>query len=590
MSTASSPNRLSASENPGAEAARTPINPIVEGIAIAAILCLKLMAVAAFRVDSDETQHAHVVWGWATGHLQYRDLFDNHMPLFHMVCAPYFALFGEYANIMLPLRLAMLPLCAFCLWCVFRIAEMLFSKRAAWWCCLTGALVPAYFYPSTEFRADDLWAVFWFLSLLVAVSGRFTARRAFLLGLLLGLSAAVSTKTVFLGAAFTIAAMFALGLRIWIGKARLPLKQTTLSLLLIIAGGVIFPGAIALYFMAKGAFGIFFYCAFQHNIVPQLKRWGYISHILWIFPVTLPFLAVYAVYVFRRAPSADLGTRRVLILLTPYLYAGIMFSYCPDLSRQDNLPCVPLLPLTLVPFLLTVGRRWPQPRLARDFFAYGLPAVVVGEIFLTCHVTDLRGSGLRQLSHRVATVIGLTDKGDYVMDDKGDYIFRPRAFYWVLEPVTRARIKMGWIRDDIPQQLVANDTRVCQLCPTRAGTASAKFIVGNYMPFDPQQIDIGVAGKIIGAPKPGEACLFQVAIGASYVLLSESGDTAGKIDGADYSGPVQLNPGPHRFERTSGSDRLAIFLSRAAAKGDRPLFAESEQLIKQMNSHVPRRE
>jgi hypothetical protein len=552
-------------------------------IIIAVILVLKFMAIPSFRVDSDETQHAHVVWGWATGQLQYRDLFDNHMPLFHVLMAPYFRLFGEYANIMLPLRIAMLPFYAVCLWGAFRLAEILFSRKAAWWCCLTAALIPAFFYPSTEFRADDLWAVCWFISLVVAISGEFTPRRAFAVGLLLGLTAASSTKTVFLGTALALAAVIALVLRAWIGHK--PPRRPVLCLAAIICGGIIAPGAIAIYFAAKGAFGAFFYCAFRHNVVPNLKRWGNISHLLWAFPLSLPVLVAYAVYIFRQAQDAELGTRRVVILLTPYLYAGLMFSYCPDLSRQDNLPFVPLLPLTLIPFILSIGRRWAGPQATRIFFSWVLPAVLCAEAFWTWRSYDLRGSDLRRTRREIETVFSLTDKGDYVMDDKGDYIFRNRPYYWVLEPVTKARIRAGLVRDDIPERLEATDTRVSYLYPTRAGTASAKFIAANYMPFDPKQTEIGVAGKIIGAPRGTEPCAFDVAIDATYALVSEKGDTKGTVDGVEYQGAVRLKTGPHRVERTAGEGRLAIFLGRAAALGYRPLFDQSEELIKRMSKH-----
>jgi hypothetical protein len=59
--------------------------------------------------DSDEPQHLHVVWGWTHGLLQYRDTFDNHMPLFQIALAPIFALIGERATILYWMRLVLLP-------------------------------------------------------------------------------------------------------------------------------------------------------------------------------------------------------------------------------------------------------------------------------------------------------------------------------------------------------------------------------------------------------------------------------------------------------------------------------------------------
>ncbi|MGA3171024.1 MAG: glycosyltransferase family 39 protein, partial [Chthoniobacteraceae bacterium] len=149
----------------------------------ALILALKVVAIDHFRVDSDETQHAHVVWGWVTGQLQYRDVFDNHMPLFQMLCAPVMALFGERADIMILLRWAMFPFFLVSIGCVYRLAELLYSRRAAPWCTLFAATLWKFFYTSTEFRTDQLWTAFWLLSLVVAVSGTFTIKRAFVFGL-----------------------------------------------------------------------------------------------------------------------------------------------------------------------------------------------------------------------------------------------------------------------------------------------------------------------------------------------------------------------------------------------------------------------
>jgi hypothetical protein len=33
-------------------------------------------------IGSDESQHARVAWAWVHGFVQYRDVFDNHTPLF----------------------------------------------------------------------------------------------------------------------------------------------------------------------------------------------------------------------------------------------------------------------------------------------------------------------------------------------------------------------------------------------------------------------------------------------------------------------------------------------------------------------------
>src|SRR5207248_8950061 len=48
------------------------------------LIFLRVITVAHYKFGADEPQHLHVIWGWARGFVQYRDLADNHMPLFQI--------------------------------------------------------------------------------------------------------------------------------------------------------------------------------------------------------------------------------------------------------------------------------------------------------------------------------------------------------------------------------------------------------------------------------------------------------------------------------------------------------------------------
>src|SRR6266849_5429986 len=76
---------------------------------LAALLLLQVTYLFRYHVNMDELQHLHVVWGWAHGRLQYRDVFDNHAPLFHLLCTPLFLAFGERPEVLYLMRLAMIP-------------------------------------------------------------------------------------------------------------------------------------------------------------------------------------------------------------------------------------------------------------------------------------------------------------------------------------------------------------------------------------------------------------------------------------------------------------------------------------------------
>src|SRR5258708_9301857 len=74
------------------------------------------MAFLRYRFDSDEPQHLHVAWGWTAGLVQYRDLFDNHAPLFHILLAPILKVVGEPPDVLLCMRAPMLALLAVVVW------------------------------------------------------------------------------------------------------------------------------------------------------------------------------------------------------------------------------------------------------------------------------------------------------------------------------------------------------------------------------------------------------------------------------------------------------------------------------------------
>src|SRR6476646_443187 len=73
---------------------------IAATVLFALMLVMRVGNILHYRFDSDEPQHLHVIWGWAHGFMQYRDLFDNHMPLFHIALAPIVGLIGERVTIL----------------------------------------------------------------------------------------------------------------------------------------------------------------------------------------------------------------------------------------------------------------------------------------------------------------------------------------------------------------------------------------------------------------------------------------------------------------------------------------------------------
>ena len=181
---------------------RTTASPITVAMiaSAAAIVALRIAILFRYRIDSDETQHLHVIWGWTHGLVPYRDLFDNHMPLFHLMSVPLLLVVGERPEVLIAGRLAMLPFFALLVLLTYRIAESCYERRAAIWATLIGTLTPLFFLCSVEFRPDVLWAACWMATLSILVTKPVTFRRAVAAGFFFGIAAAISAKTSLLAA------------------------------------------------------------------------------------------------------------------------------------------------------------------------------------------------------------------------------------------------------------------------------------------------------------------------------------------------------------------------------------------------------
>ena len=523
----------------------------------------------AWKVEftSDETQHLHVVWAWANHlwpysaavgdrTLPYRDVFDNHTPLFHLLCAPLFRLFGETAQVMIYMRLAMLPLFAATLWLVAKIGTALFSPRAGWWAAVLAGFFPLLLLKTVEFRTDELWMTAWLAVVAIAVCGPLTARRLFVLGLVVGAAFAVSMKTVLLVLALLLAGLVVLVLwwrngGAWRGAKALGGTGAALAGLLVV------PGLIALYFAAQHALysahdpvGTLYYGVIGHNLVPHPAMPGVpvASRLFWC-PVALPLLVGAAVWIFRRAARPAHGLRRALVLVMGGGFLALLHSYWPMITEQDYLPVTPLLSVLVAP---------------------GALALVALEFAGTDKFIKLRPRADEGIG-QIAEVLRYTDSGDYVMDAKAGAIFRRRPFYFALENVTLRRFHLGLLKDDIIERMIA--TRTCVASDKRLDGPVLAFVHANYLPGEGRY---AVAGQRLRPAADGRAA-FSIHIAATYALVTPHGAAAGTLDGRPYAGKVFLDAGPHEFVSDHPSEPLNLVWAQALERGFQPDFSATTE-------------
>jgi 4-amino-4-deoxy-L-arabinose transferase-like glycosyltransferase len=532
-------------------------------ILLATLVALKAVAAYRYRFNTDETQHLHVIWGWTRGLIEYRDLFDNHPPLFHMLMAPIFRMFPERADIVVPMRLLMIPFYVASLAAVYRIGRALYSPRTAIWLALIAGVLPAFFFPGTEFRPDDPYAALWLWVLVIAVENHFTTTRAVVMGLLLGICVGITIKTALLLSSLAMATGISFGLRYWLARWRPSSRQLFIRVIVLGIAGAVMPVLLCLYFAAHHALPQLYYCVLKHNVVPNGERWNGSSLHYYYLPIGLPFVLAAAFGIYKSSPDASVATRRVLIAVLPAVYYLLMYSYWPEITDHDNMPAMPLVPLALMPLIVWLSAKLPLPAIGY----LSLPAAFAVCISLIWHTHVLQRGSVEKYVSRIAIVLKLTNPDEYVMDLKGDAIYRPRPIYYAIETFARARMKLGWIKDNIAERLIATRTAVC-FHPPYPGAASMKFINANYLPLALHP-NIMVLGQSLPKPSAG-AIPFTVSIPAQYVLLEQNQPASGILDGHPYIASQTLSAGSHQFLPANPAASVTLFWARAWEDGYPP--------------------
>ncbi len=565
----SCPNSLTHSESSSSSSSSSRRERWAVGLAIGAWAALHAVFLLHRRFGSDEPQHLHVAWAWTRGLLPYRDVFDNHAPLFHLLTAPLLRAVGERATALLWMRVAMVPVVAVLLFALHRLAAVLFGAEAARWTLALAAFYPPFFGYSVEFRTDVPWAALWILALAQLVGGgALTPMRGFVAGLWLGAMLGVSLKSTVLVAALALAAAGVVGLDPTL-RNRNDLARIARSGAALAAGACVVPALLIALFGALGAARELLDCTVRFNTSDGLV----VARSAWmrLLPTLLvPPAAAAARFWLRSDADPGVARRRAWLWLAGCFYIWILVTFWPLLTRQDWLPMDPLVVLFAVAALFHVLRS-ASARVRSD----AALVVLVAEIAILLIQPPLRRDGTAADVAMVRDALRLTAPHETVLDTKGELIFRPRPVRWVLETITRGRMQSGVLADTTPERVAASGTCLAVLDSPRFSDRTRSFLSQNFVSVG----SVRVAGRLLdsAARAGGEPIPFEVGIPARYAILSQRGEAHGRLDGEPYVGPRFLAAGRHQFEpdpllarRLRRGDGIAVIWARAAQCGYRP--------------------
>lgn len=529
----------------------------------AAILALRILCIRHFRIDSDEPQHLHIVWGWTHGLMQYREIFDNHTPLFHLACQPVLRLVGERADTLVAMRFAMMPLFFFSLWCVYRLGLALHSQAAGVWGAVFAALTPAFCFTFTEFRADDLWTAFWLLALVVLLGGEPVWRRGLGAGLLMGAAVATSLKTLALLGCLGAAAIAGLLLA---GQCRavFTTRRTYGLLASIFAGLLVVPALLAGWFASRHALDDALYGIFTYNSVPGLGRMRLPRNLI------LGLFALASLMAMLIPASAAMARRLIapgrrfhfhLIFLGSGFYGALIYTLWPLLDAEHFIPFHPLFTLGLMPLAL---HGLARPSALRTVAAQRAALAALAFALIAVEAFQVRKDKVSGDIGHYAELLRLSDPADYVMDLKGETIFRQRPYRFLFEGVGILRARKHFLPDTIPERMIA--TRTCIAVPR-----TYRFIFPRALAFmDENYISTGafrVLGHAMTPAADASGYVFQTVIPASFAFLSDRKFVPGKIDGQPCAGFATLAAGPHAFVPDTLKEPVDFVWKQAVDRG-----------------------
>lgn len=548
---------------------------ILAAVLLGLLTVLNVLNVLRQTVNSDEPQHLHTIWGWTRGFVQYRDIFDNHMPLFHILFAPIFGIIGERPTILLWMRFALLPMYFVSAWSTYQIGTRLFSRRAGLWALLGVGFFSGYYPDATDFRPNNLWLPIWLLCVATLVRGTINVRRALVAGLLLGLCFGVSMKSAVFLVSLLLSAPLALVLVD--RKNRWPALVQHAAVFL--AGTMLIPTAIMIFFACKGVWHDFRYGVFDFNFLADRV---YKSHVVYkshpaigiiIFAMVLPIVVYVARWIIRASHDPDVAFRRVFVLFVCSSYFVVLQIFWPPISRTYP-PIYPLAFVLCGGALLAFSEELARRRggIYRIFPVMPLPAfVALAEFFFLLGTHPFLKKGTKNESELLRDILALTEPNDYVLDCKGETVFRRRCSPLIMERITIKSVQRGLLIDDAPRRCVETQTCVVAVIALRRfSELTRQFVERNYLPVSNT---LRVAGQEL---KPSltnpNRCDFNVVIPASYKIVSRDGTASGTLDGMSYDGARFLAAGPHTFESTSISDELICLWTQAVDRNFTPFL------------------
>jgi len=146
--------------------------------------------------DDDEFQHCHNAFLIWKGLIPYKDFFEHHLPLYHVLFSPLFIFGAKPASIFL-FRIISILASAGVFFILYRYLEKTQNKSIGLLCCVLLGFVPMYLFKMIEARPEPIAVLLYAGAVINTLSGRDDYKNAIFSGILSGLMVCFSQKYFF---------------------------------------------------------------------------------------------------------------------------------------------------------------------------------------------------------------------------------------------------------------------------------------------------------------------------------------------------------------------------------------------------------
>ncbi|MCM8817282.1 MAG: glycosyltransferase family 39 protein [Candidatus Omnitrophica bacterium] len=474
--------------------------------------------------DDDEFQHCHNAYLIWKGLVPYRDFFEHHLPLYHIVFSPLY-IFGEKPETIFIFRFLSILSSGLVFLFLYKYLKEINSGRIALFCISLLSFIPMYLIKMTEARPESIAILLFTLGLISIFSMETAIEKLFFAGFLSGLMVCFSFKYIFAWLGLCAAAFYLKG------------KRDGLRFL---SGSIIGIFPLFLYILIKGISSEFFKTTLIMNV-----KWKYRfspSGYLYEAFTTAGFIIACAI-------AGLLSTDKKNAIGHLFIIAGCFLGIIciPVPYRQSYLPFLVACTICATLFLRNFFNIFQTKKLTSNCLV-----IIKNEITQT-NFSDIRKMKLiDEISPQTA-----------FFDGRSFLFYRMHTgYYGFMHHELLEMIDLDDYSNHVIEQLKKNNFPVV-IYDYRVKQMPAKiqdFIDKNYCAFED---DIYLPGVKIDRSQFIEGmATFEINVGGWYTI-SFTGEDLSIDDGQVLSGDIKfLDKGLHTAKTMSFIDNLTVILKK----------------------------